>query len=124
MSRSTKQIEFGEGNHWKFIASGNISSGILVTLVDGKAKKAHYSDSALGVNVMPVSEGNEAWIMLNGVAQVKITGADAEDHMAIRATNGLAMPVAWDASSNPGLTFGYIVADTSNGSKGLIKLTL
>jgi hypothetical protein len=125
MSRSTKQIEFGKGHTWSFDASETITSGIIVTVIDDEhVRLAHYSEHAIGVTLLPASINKWASVMMNGVVQILITGADATAGQRVRATNGNGFPITLGNAEKHNLEIGYMLESVSNGSKGLVKLYL
>lgn len=128
MSRSSKQIEFGQGHTWTFDASETITSGIIVHLCDvgppGAVKLCHYSESAIGVSLMPASINKWASVMLDGVVQLLITGADGTAGYFIKATAGNAFPFDPSSLTKPSLACGILLESAENGVRKLVKLNL
>jgi len=122
------QIDVGRGATWTFGVSRACTSGIFVTLDGGKVKPAAYS--AAGIIGTVFTKGSAtgsittAGVIMEGVVQMTITGADGTAGQMVKATNGNAFPFTPTSLDRNDLVAGTLLEDVTNGNKGLIKLRL
>jgi len=126
------RIEVGEGNVWSFEAGEDITSGVAVTMSgDGTVAKCHYGERALGVSLVPASEGDQVAVALEGVVDVLVTGTNADAGVPVVVSNGAAFggviyPTVsgTDEILEQDLRLGIPLEDITAGSTGKIRLTL
>ena len=126
------RIEVGEGNVWSIEAGEDLTSGVVVTISgDGALAKCHYGERAVGVTLIPASQGKQAAVALEGVVEVLVTGTAANAGVPVIVSNGAAFgghiyvtATGTHEVLEQDLRLGIALEDISAGSKGKIRLKL
>lgn len=121
----TKQIEYGEGRVWSFVASVNTTSGVVVYIDDGKVRPVTAtSQHVFGVALMRASAGRPVSVIMEGIVKVQTTGVgtiDAGDLFG-SGTDGKAAERASSGLNQRRLDLGFAIESAARNAKVKIKL--
>lgn len=119
-----QQYEFGAGRVYNFIASKNVTSGVLVYLDGGKVRPTTAaSQHSAGISLVPASAGKPVSVMVEGVANLLISGAAivAGDLLGSFA-GGTATERTWSNLNERQLDVGVAFETIADNTRGKVKL--
>jgi len=119
-----QQYEFGAGRVYNFIASANTTSGVLVYLQGGKVRPTTAaSQHSAGISLVPASAGKPVSVMIEGVANLLISGAAivGGDLLGTFA-DGTATERTWTGDNERRLDVGVAFETIANNARGKVKL--
>jgi hypothetical protein len=117
-------IEIGEGRVWSFVASANATSGVLLRFDLGKVRPTTAaSQHVAGVSLIPASAGQVISVMMEGIANVLITGASVVGADLLgSAAAGHAQERAWSGLNERRYDAAVALDTIANGARGRVKL--
>lgn len=119
-----QQIEFGAGRVWSFVASANTTSGVAVYFDGPKVRPTTAaSQHVAGVSLIPASAGKPVSVMMEGVANVLITGASviAGDLLGSEK-DGHLRERTWSQLNERRLDAAVALETIAQGQRGKVKL--
>jgi hypothetical protein len=119
-----QQYEFGAGRVYNFVASANTTSGVLVYMDGGQVRPTTAaSQHAMGISLIPASAGKPVSVMIEGVANLLISGAAivAGDLLGSFA-GGTATERTHSNLNERRLDVGIAFETIANATRGKVKL--
>jgi hypothetical protein len=122
-----QQYELGTGRVWSFEASANTTSGVLVYLAGGDSKvrvTTAVSQQVMGISLVPASAGRQISVLMEGIANALITGANvvAGDLLGPGAGNGYLRERAHSQLNEARYDAAVALEDIATGTRGKVKL--
>ena len=120
-----QQIEFGEGRVWSFVASVATTSGVLVYFDGAKVRgTTAVSQHIAGISLIPASAGKPISVMMEGIANMLVTGANvaAGDLLGPGAGAGYARERAHSGLNERRYDAAIALEAIGTGTRGKVKL--
>ena len=119
-----QQYEFGDGRVMNLIASANVTSGVLCYFDGGKVRPTTAaSQHVAGISLVPASAGKPVSIMIEGVANLLISGAAIIGGDLLGSfAGGTATERTWSALNERRLDAGMALETIADNTRGKVKL--
>jgi len=119
-----QQYEFGAGRVYNFIASANVTSGVLCYFDGGKVRPTTAaSQHVAGISLVPASAGKPVSVMVEGVANLLISGAAIIGGDLLGSfAGGTATERAWSGLNERNLDAGVALETIADATRGKVKL--
>ena len=118
------KFELGEGRAWSFTASANTTSGVAVYFdVDKVRPTTAVSQHVAGISLIPASAGKVISVLIEGIADVYVTGANIVAGDLLGPGAGGVRERAWSQLNDRRYDLGVALESAAaNGDRIKVKL--